>query len=181
LFVIPDLDPGSMFCLLDSGVRRNDVTSLNNMQKVTESFEETQAFAEEFAKSLHGGEVLCLYGDLGYGKTTFVQGLGKGLGVARHVNSPTFLIMRSYRITGNSQQLTSNDSHEKMLYHVDLYRLEHEQEIRDIGLLDLMHDPDTIVVIEWPEKLGKLLPEKRTNITFEYINEDKRKITIESL
>ena len=123
--------------------------------------------AQEFAKTLHGGEVICLYGDLGHGKTTFTQGLAKGLGVTRIVNSPTFIIMRSYKLPN-----------EKTLYHVDLYRLEHEQEMIDIGLSDLMHNPDTIVVIEWPEKLGKLLPSRRIDVKFVYQNEEKRQIEI---
>lgn len=137
------------------------------MQHITTSSKETQQLAKELARTLTGGEVICLYGDLGHGKTTFTQGLGEGLGVARYVNSPTFLIMRSYKLPS-----------EKMLYHVDLYRLEHEQEIIDIGLTDLMHSPDAIVVIEWPEKLGKLMPKKRIDIRFEYLDENKREIII---
>jgi tRNA threonylcarbamoyladenosine biosynthesis protein TsaE len=137
------------------------------MQQITNSFEETQLIAESFAKTLRGGEVLCLYGDLGHGKTTFTQGLGKGLRVSRYVNSPTFIIMRSYKLPD-----------EKTLYHVDLYRLEQEQEMIDIGLVDLMHNPDAIVVIEWPEKLGTLLPKKRIDIQFGYLGENVREITI---
>lgn len=141
-----------------------------HMQHTTISAQETQTIAKELAKTLHGGEVICLYGDLGHGKTTFAQGLGEGLGVSRHVNSPTFLIMRSYKLPAD-----------KMLYHVDLYRLEHQQEIIDIGLPDLMHNPDAIVVIEWPEKLGALLPKKRIDIQFAYLDENKREITITKL
>jgi tRNA threonylcarbamoyladenosine biosynthesis protein TsaE len=138
------------------------------MQKVTtNNFDETRQFAETFAKTLRGGEVICLYGDLGNGKTTFTQGLAKGLGVVRNVNSPTFIIMRTYNLP-----------QEKTLYHVDLYRLHHEQEIIDIGLPDIMHKPEAIVVIEWPEKMGTLLPEKRIDIQFSYEQEDKRTIII---
>ena len=140
------------------------------MRHITTSSKETQQLAKELAMTLKGGEVICLYGDLGHGKTTFTQGLGEGLGVARHVNSPTFLIMRSYKLPS-----------EKMLYHVDLYRLEHEQEIIDIGLTDLMHSPDAIVVIEWPEKLGKLLPQQRIDIHFEHLDDSKRGITVTTI
>lgn len=144
------------------------------MQTVTtNSFKETQKVAEKLVKTLKGGEVLCLYGDLGHGKTTFVQGLAKGLGVERRVNSPTFIIMRTYE-----KNIKHVSSHIKFLYHVDLYRINSEQDIIDLGLYDIMNKQDNIVVIEWPEKMGRALPEKRIDIKFEYIDEESRKISI---
>lgn len=150
------------------------------MEHITHSAAETRQLAQRFAETLHGGEVLCLYGDLGRGKTTFVQGLGKGLGITRNVNSPTFLIMRSYKLSTLDEEVMGN-SLGKTLYHVDLYRLEHEQEMIDIGLFDLMHDPDAIVVIEWPEKLGALVLNERIDIHFDYIDEDSKSITIKEV
>src|SRR3989344_3030784 len=139
---------------------------------ITNSFEETQNIAEEFARTLKGGEVLCLYGDLGYGKTTFIQGLAKGLGIEGRIISPTFIIMRSYKITLNSQISILN------FFHVDLYRINHENEIVDLGIPDMINKPENIAAIEWSQNLGKLLPEKRIDIKIEYIDENKRKITI---
>jgi tRNA threonylcarbamoyladenosine biosynthesis protein TsaE len=141
------------------------------------SSEETQRIAEEFAQTLQGGEVICLYGDLGYGKTTFMQGLAKGLGIEHRITSPTFIIMRRYEITKRPMVL---DGERKlhMLYHVDLYRLEEEQAMVDLGLPDFMHDPESIVAIEWPEKLGKLRPKNRIDIRFDYVEENKREITM---
>lgn len=140
---------------------------------ITQNNSETQKLAEDFAKTLQGGEVLCLWGDLGFGKTTFTQGLAKGLGLTGRITSPTFLIMRTYTLTNETTEKPV-----KMLYHVDLYRVTNEKEIIELGLLDLMQHPEHIVVIEWPEKMGTLLPEKRIDIKFEYIDENRRKIKI---
>ncbi len=146
---------------------------VNSLQVLTNNNQETQKFAENFAKSLKGGEVLCLYGDLGYGKTTFIQGLAKGLGITSKIISPTFIIMRSYRVRSKNQEAGI-----RKFYHVDLYRINSEQEIFDIGLLDLVNDSGNIVAIEWSEKMGNLLTQKRIDIKLEYLDEDKRKITI---
>lgn len=117
--------------------------------------------------------VVCLYGDLGSGKTTFVQGLAKGLGVSRRISSPTFIIVRTYQLSTNNEHTTNS------FYHIDLYRCETESDLKGIGMQEILADPKNIVVIEWPEKLGFLLPEKRTDIKFEYMNEEERKISIE--
>jgi tRNA threonylcarbamoyladenosine biosynthesis protein TsaE len=142
---------------------------------ITNSFEETQQVGENFAYLLDGGEVLALYGDLGSGKTTFVQGLAKGLGVVRKVNSPTFIIVREYEIKSMNQEAGI-----KGLFHIDLYRIETRRELMSLGLHNILHNPDNIVAIEWPEKSQGLLPEKRIEIHFEYLDEDRRKITIVS-
>jgi tRNA threonylcarbamoyladenosine biosynthesis protein TsaE len=153
----------------------------------TNSFEETQKLGEEFAQNLQGGEVLALYGDLGSGKTTFMQGLAKGLGVTRNINSPTFIIMRTYDINRHSglsriysetdSGAPQNDGSEiKNLYHVDLYRIENEKDVEGLGLVELLNDPQNIVAIEWPDKVKNILPEKRISIYFKYVDEDKRTI-----
>lgn len=138
---------------------------------VTNSFEETQKLGEDFARSLLAGmqgETLnvALYGDLGAGKTTFVQGLAKGLGIKRRIISPTFMIVRSYELGVMG------------FYHIDLYRTEGNKDIETLGLEEILNDPKNIVVIEWAEKVGDLLPKKRWEIRFEYLGEDKRNITI---
>ena len=140
---------------------------------ITKNFEETQELGEEFAKKLRGGEVLCLYGDLGSGKTTFVQGLAKGLGINGRIISPTFIIMRTYGV--EQQELTINT-----FYHVDLYRVANERDIEGLGLLEVLNDPQTVVVIEWPEKMENLLPENRMDIIFTYQGDDQREIVIKA-
>ena len=140
------------------------------MQKNTTTAEQTQLFAKDFATMLKTGDVLCLYGNLGAGKTTFVQGLIKGLGISKRIISPTFVIMRSYKMNNI-----------KMFYHVDLYRLESGKGIEETGLLDILKDGKSIVAIEWPEKMENLLPKKRWDIHLNYINEDERNIIIEKI
>lgn len=147
-------------------VRESDELIMATETYTTNSFAETQKIGEAFGKTLRGGEVICLHGDLGHGKTTFVQGLAKGLGITGKILSPTFIIMRSYK---------AETVH---FYHVDLYRIGSEQEIVDLGLTDFMQNQENILAIEWPEKMGSLLPEKRIDILFEYLDENKRKIQI---
>lgn len=157
-------------------------------QVITESFRATQKLGSEFAKSLKKGGVIALHGNLGSGKTTFVQGFAKGLGIERNIISPTFIIMRTYEIppsslsrsgfAGESKGLRLH-SGKKMFYHVDLYRIESERDVEGLGLLELINDPENIVVIEWPDKIEHLLPEERIDIRFEYLEDDKRRITFD--
>lgn len=138
---------------------------------ITNSFSETQQLGESFAQKLKGGEVIALHGDLGSGKTTFVQGLAKGLGIAQRIISPTFIIMRTYRV--GEAFVTKGINH---FYHVDLYRIENEQDISGLGLLELMNNPENVVVIEWPEKMENLLPDDRIDFIFRYLGDDQREI-----
>lgn len=140
---------------------------------ITKDFLETQKLGEEFASGLKGGEVIALYGDLGSGKTTFMQGLAKGLGIDRNIISPTFIIMRTYKISNSTKTFLK-----KNLYHVDLYRIENEKDVEGLGLFELMNRQENIVAIEWPDKIENLLPEKRINIYFNYKGDDKREIRI---
>jgi len=133
---------------------------------VTSSSQETKSFAEQFAKTLHKGDVVVLYGELGSGKTTFVQGLAQGLHITKRIISPTFVILRSYTLKNS------------MFYHVDLYRLEGEKDIPSTGLMDLMKSKENIIAIEWPEKMGKLFPKKRWEVRCSYVDEEHRSISI---
>jgi tRNA threonylcarbamoyladenosine biosynthesis protein TsaE len=106
--------------------------------------------------------ILCLYGDLGGGKTTFIQGLAKGLGIKRRVTSPTFVFMKQYQPS---------------FYHVDLYRVNNVKEAKGLGLGELFNDSRAIVAIEWAERIKEILPKKRIDIYFDYVSENQRKIT----
>ena len=160
---------------------------------ITHSASETQELGEQFARKILsnfarprlGASILCLYGELGSGKTTFVQGLARGLGIKRRIISPTFVIVRQYVILTlnevkgkdlDSSSTTQND--QKNFYHIDLYRCETEKDIQAIGIKEILEDPENVIAIEWPEKLGTLLPDKRTDIMFQYLNEEERKIEI---
>ncbi len=138
------------------------------MAKVSKSEEETLGIAEELVKSLSSKEnVVCLFGDLGSGKTVFVKGIAKALGIESYtVKSPTYTFIREY-------------THKKgKLIHVDLYRLE---EIDDL-LLDQIEEfasvPSNLIVIEWADRMGENLPSNHKDVCFEHVDENKRKITI---
>jgi tRNA threonylcarbamoyladenosine biosynthesis protein TsaE len=152
---------------------------------VTTSFKETQKLGFDFAKKLKGGGVIALHGNLGSGKTTFVQGLAKGLGIEKHLISPTFIIMRTYEFSSSLSERRESkglrhSSGKKMFYHVDLYRIESERDVEGLGLLEIINDPENTVVIEWPEKIEKLLPKDCIDIVFEYREDDKRKIVFKN-
>ena len=133
---------------------------------ITRSAKRTQQIAQKLARQVSAPAIITLTGNLGSGKTTFVQGLAMGLGIEKQVNSPTFLIIKKYELA------TRN------FYHADLYRLSSKQEVVATGLLDILREKDSIVVIEWAEKMGSLLPAKRIDVQFAYINEHERKIEI---
>ncbi len=134
---------------------------------ITDSYKKTQSLGEEFAKKLTGGGVVALHEDLGGGKTTFTQGIAKGLGIKNRIISPTFVIVRTYKLKF------------KKFYHIDLYRVQSKDDIEGLGIEEILENSENIVVIEWPERLGDLLPKKRIDVYFEYMDENKRKITYE--
>ncbi|MEK7450539.1 MAG: tRNA (adenosine(37)-N6)-threonylcarbamoyltransferase complex ATPase subunit type 1 TsaE [Patescibacteria group bacterium] len=143
---------------------------------ITNSFIETQKLGEKIISEFRGSTpkkalVLALYGDLGSGKTTFVQGLAEGLGIKRRIISPTFIIVRQYRMKNHELRIMN-------FYHVDLYRMENLMDVKELELKEILDNPNNIIAIEWAEKLGNGLPKKRWDIKFEYLDENKRKITI---
>jgi tRNA threonylcarbamoyladenosine biosynthesis protein TsaE len=135
---------------------------------ITNSLEETQRLAEEFAKNLRGGEILCLTGELGAGKTTFTQGLLAKLGAEGPYTSPTFLIMKQYDIKSKASSLQA-------IYHIDAYRIS-EDDLLNLGWEEIAGNKNNIIILEWPERVKKILPENIIEIGFEWIGENKRKI-----
>ena len=120
------------------------------MEYISNSYEETQKIAADFAKTLKEGDVLCMYGDLGVGKTAFVQGLAKGLEIDEPITSPTFTIVNEYSGT-------------LPLYHFDVYRIADSDEMYEIGYEEYVYG-DGVSVIEWPQLIDDILPEKRYDI-----------------
>jgi len=106
--------------------------------------------------------VLSLYGNLGSGKTTFLQGFAKGLGIKEKILSPTFVIMKRF----------------KNFYHVDCYRINKAKEISELGFKEIISNPQNIVAIEWPEKIQKALPKNLIKLNFKFINKNTREILI---
>ena len=115
--------------------------------------------------------VLGLSGDLGSGKTTFVQGFAKGLGIKQRIVSPTFILMRTYEIPKGKY---------KHFYHIDLYRLEGdlESELVNLGLPEVLSDSTNIVLVEWVEKAKDFFKSHQL-IKFETISEEERKIFVQ--
>jgi tRNA threonylcarbamoyladenosine biosynthesis protein TsaE len=131
----------------------------------TNSAEETRALAAEFAVALPPDTVLALHGDMGVGKTTFVQGLAHGLGVKEQVTSPTFAIYSVYQGVG------------RKLVHLDAYRLEHERQIEDLLLEEFLTSPWCLAV-EWPEKVGAWLPPDAWHLTLAIVEGDRHRVVL---
>lgn len=122
---------------------------------ISHSLEETQALGKKIASTFRGGEILALSGDLGAGKTAFVQGLAAGLNIKGRVNSPTFTIMKLYPAKkGNIKQLC----------HIDAYRISSGKELLDIGADDYLGQKDTVSAIEWIERVETVW--KKYNVVF---------------
>ncbi|MBU0708862.1 tRNA (adenosine(37)-N6)-threonylcarbamoyltransferase complex ATPase subunit type 1 TsaE [Patescibacteria group bacterium] len=135
------------------------------MKHLSHSAQETFKLGTNIAKKLKGGEIIGLIGELGSGKTTFVQGLAKELGIKERVISPTFVLIRQYQ------------SPKFSLYHVDLYRIDRPGELKTLGLEEIWYHPQNIVIIEWAEKAKALLPQETIYLMFEYKSKSERIIT----
>lgn len=142
-----------------------------DMEIITKSKEETVEFGKKLADHFKGGDILLLNGNLGSGKTTLVKGLAEGLGIGSEITSPTFTLMNVY---------PTDSTIIKKLIHIDTYRLNDEKELDEIGVEDYFCAADSLCVVEWPDKISKLLQDKKTTIiTIESIGENERKIIIE--
>lgn len=136
------------------------------MNYLSKSEKETIALAKAFVKSLSGGQTAGLIGELGAGKTAFVKGVAKALGIRQTVNSPTFVLMRVYKVAKHPAI--------KHLVHVDAYRLQNAASLRAIGLEDYMQDPAALVLIEWADRVIKIMPKKAIMIRFKHTASGRR-------
>lgn len=129
--------------------------------------EQTRRIGMRLGSELKTGDVICLQGNLGAGKTTFVQGLAQGWGSIDAVSSPTFIIVNEYRrATGG------------LIFHLDAYRLESMPEAEELDLDAMLSEG--VVIIEWPEKLNGLIPNDRLWITLEHIQEEQRQMSFKA-
>lgn len=146
--------------------RRNKKKSDGKLRYVSLNEKDTFAFAEKSAAELKGGEVIGLVGDLGAGKTVFVQGLAAGLKVKNKITSPTFVLMKVYPVKSRSV---------KQLVHIDAYRIKTAKDIAAIGAEEHFNRSDTVTVIEWAEKIKKILPPKTVFVKLKHGAEGKNK------
>jgi len=133
---------------------------------ITKTRDETIKLGERLARTLKGGQVVALIGELGSGKTTLTKGIAKGLGVknSRYVNSPSFVIIKEYR-------------GKKALYHFDIFRLDSAEELDTIGYEEYFYG-NGICVVEWANKIKKLLPKKYLEIKIKILKNNDRKVQI---
>lgn len=127
---------------------------------------ETIKIAKEFAKTVKPGDVICLEGNLGAGKTHFVRGFVQGVGLPGDVvSSPTFTIINEYE-------------GELPIYHFDCYRLEHVEEALEIGAEEYLYG-DGVCIVEWPDRIRDLLPPSSKHVTFSITGKNKREISFQ--
>lgn len=145
---------------------------------ISHNLQETIELAKKFTKKLKGGEVIGLVGELGAGKTTFVKGLAEGLKIKNIITSPTFVILKEYKIPRSSIYPFLHSSNHPTLVHIDAYRAETLEDIKSVGIEDYLNRKDTIIVIEWAEKIRKILPKSTIYINFRHKSETEREILI---
>jgi tRNA threonylcarbamoyladenosine biosynthesis protein TsaE len=136
----------------------------HSLECPSHSAEQTQRLGVRLGELLRAGDVICLEGKLGAGKTSLAQGIGRGCGVAESLISPTFTLIHEYK------QPRTNTA----LYHVDLYRISGAREALELGLDDYLGDQSAITVIEWAEQADELLPEERLWISIRVVDGNKR-------
>ncbi|MEK7658354.1 MAG: tRNA (adenosine(37)-N6)-threonylcarbamoyltransferase complex ATPase subunit type 1 TsaE [Patescibacteria group bacterium] len=161
---------------------------------ITKSFKETQKIGEKLADEIlkllpqKSAIILGLNGNLGGGKTTFLQGFAKGLGIKEKILSPTFVIYKKFIISPILINKRTQNLEYRQFYHFDCYRIKNYKDFLAIGFSaqggpasgwkEIISNPKNIVAIEWPEKIKKIFPKTAVKINFKFINESARELTI---
>lgn len=140
------------------------------LELTTASVEQTYRLGLHLGELLEAGDIVCLSGDLGAGKTAFTQGIGAGWGASEAVTSPTFTLVHEHRRVRDEQRL----------YHVDCYRLHGDTDALGIGLEEMFHS-DSVTVMEWPENVRDVLPKEVLWISFSIIGDTERQITLQGI
>ena len=162
---------------------------------ITTNTEQTRKIGEMLAKELKGGEIICLEGELGSGKTTFAQGILKGLKVEGPYTSPTFVIMKHYKkeIPNSKSQIPNKSENYKLpayrtgrqitnyklqnIYHIDAYRV-NSVDILELGWEEIVKNKNNVIIIEWADRIKKIIPDDAIWMKFEWMDKDKRRIAI---
>ena len=140
------------------------------MDFISHNESETNILANQISLQVKGGDILLLSGELGSGKTTFTKAFASAIGVKEVVTSPTFVILKRYHLSE-----AKNDISE--LIHTDCYRLSSPDDAYSIGLDEYFARTDVVTLIEWPEKIESIIPAHAKKISFEYVDENTRKIS----
>lgn len=140
------------------------------MNIITKNAKETQKVAAELAQKLVKKKtakalILALSGELGAGKTTFIKGFSKALGIREKILSPTFVLIHKHRL---------HASYFTNLYHIDAYRLKSEKDLLKLGIKEIFTNPENIVMIEWADKVRKIIPKNATWICFKHSSKGRR-------
>ena len=143
------------------------------MNLVSKSLEDTKEFAKKFTLGLRPKKTMVtivgLYGELGAGKTTFMKYLAEALGIKEIIQSPTFVIMKSFNLSFFQSFNT--------LIHIDAYRIESTKEMINLGWNEIIADPKNLICIEWPERIAEIMP-PHIVLKFEHVSETERKIIL---
>lgn len=148
---------------------------MKKQRYLTNNPAQTQKLGERLAREISRKKtgkkafIVGLEGDLGSGKTTFLQGFAKGLGIKEKILSPTFVILKKFKITKTKSTFQN-------FFHIDCYRIQKPKEILDLGFKEIISDSKNIVVIEWADKIKEILSQKITLIKFKFINKNKREL-----
>ncbi len=156
-----------VFVFINYKIISNNLKKINLMP-ITSNEAETHSLAKDMAKNYKTGKIICLFGDLGSGKTSFTKGLADGFGIDKlNIKSPTYTYIREHKTKEGNNFL-----------HIDLYRLNQVDDLLLDEINELAENKNNILIIEWADRMGDKLPINRTEIYFEYLDENKRKITI---
>lgn len=144
------------------------------MKETTKNLEETAALAKCVLQALSktsrpSATVVGLRGNLGAGKTTFVQNIARLLGISEHITSPTFVIMKSYPL---------GTLHFQLLTHVDAYRLKSGEELLKLNFAELLANPANLIFVEWPEHVESALPKDVVTLDFTFVDDTTRTVDI---
>jgi tRNA threonylcarbamoyladenosine biosynthesis protein TsaE len=139
------------------------ILDAHTMDFFSRSPEQTRRIGKRVGGVLQTGDVICLQGDLGAGKTTFVQGIAQGWGSLDSVSSPTFILVNVYRRADQSQ-----------IFHMDAYRLDSTPEAEELDLDSML--ADGALIIEWPERMAGLIPTERLWIKLEHVDDEEREM-----
>lgn len=144
---------------------------INEIESVSET--QTEQIAADFARKTTPGTVVAIYGELGAGKTVFARGFARGLGVTETVSSPTFTIMQEYKLDKDAKGIT-------WFYHLDLYRIENPESALVFGVDEYLSNDNAVLLVEWAERIEKLLPKNTVRVEISHSGETTRKIRFAS-